>query len=155
MDLRVPRTRGDEPSAGAAVVAAPVEFPAHAGMNRDSRGAETVRRRVPRTRGDEPQEAAKREAVAGEFPAHAGMNRGQPVGAHPLAGVPRTRGDEPSNCGPSPPCAHGVPRTRGDEPVYVLDAGRHNDEFPAHAGMNRGSSCSPRSQPSSSPHTRG
>ena len=118
---RVPRMRGDEPSApqyvardGDAIV-----FPACAGMNRPS------------------ARPCCRES--GVFPASAGMNRGQPGTVHPPVHVfPASAGYEPERLVRHRIEAASVPRKRGDEPRRSSAvAGVSRTVFPACAGMNR------------------
>ncbi len=77
----VPRARGDGPAKPKTEVKEPVVFPAHAGMDRDVRRLQSVRRRVPRARGDGPLSIPRGTKPRAVFPAHAGMDRADAMSA--------------------------------------------------------------------------
>ena len=138
-----------------------VGFPAHAGMDPCSPAAASRRRRLPRTRGDGPcvarlpggswrasphtrgwtrERRLQRRQPAG-FPAHAGMDpcaRPAPPGSGRL---PRTRGDGPAFATPRTFVGSASPHTRGWTRGSRRRAG-YAVGFPAHAGMDPGSSRS-------------
>ena len=148
-------------------------FPAHAGMDPSSSCAGTGRRRVPRTRGDGPgaQRSTRctrsgsphtrgwtdfplfvRQPAAG-FPAHAGMDPDHRAAARHRPWVPRTRGDGPAGGTTININVRGSPHTRGwtlNDRMAITD----DEGFPAHAGMDPGSSSSS-SPPARVPRTRG
>ena len=113
-DTRLPRTRGDGPTA--------VGLPAVADMA------------SPHTRGW-THDPAGRTASPGGFPAHAGMDPAQRAGDGLGAGLPRTRGDGPCSRSALAVASAASPHTRGwTRPARPRPA--HRPGFPAHAGMD-------------------
>ena len=134
-------------------------FPAHAGMDRDSRPPGRPHAGFPRPRGDGPIRLMHvpfligvspptrgwtlRELLAGlayvGFPAHAGMDPLTASRAFPALGFPRPRGDGPPTARTTCRAARVSPPTRGwtpvEHPFLEIAAG-----FPAHAGMDPSSS---------------
>ncbi len=111
---RLPRTRGDGPSAGTPV--------------RGSGGAS------PHTRGWTRQVARLDELHQG-FPAHAGMDPARESRRSERTRLPRTRGDGPATTPSGSDLPAASPHTRG----WTLLTGAFDDDdvgFPAHAGMD-------------------
>ena len=112
---RLPRSRGDGPSAAAAGYRSRLAAPLTRGWTRQWNF-------------DRPRD--------GGCPAHAGMDRQLPRRRFGVAGLPRSRGDGPSSqCGTTHP-RRAAPLTRGWTPRR---AGRASPlaGCPAHAGMDR------------------
>ncbi len=152
---RAPRTRGWTAESLPPQPSGP-ESPAHAGMDRPSRGRPTAARREPRARGDGPALLAAVFTAIGraprtrgwtvpsgnpgtgnlESPAHAGMDRGRGVRITGTPREPRARGDGPRDYRPRGSASLRAPRTRGWTGGHGRTL-RRRLESPAHAGMDR------------------
>ncbi len=130
-----PRTRGDGPANGPAVI--------------------SVLKRSPRTRGDGPNKGQP-TCVQQRFSPH---TRGWPeliTGMVRLGGrSPRTRGDGPWTHRARRPEELRSPRTRGDGPTYPAGDDGWKRVLPAHAGMAREKEQGTDNLREFSPHTRG
>ena len=113
-DARIPRTRGDGPSA--------------------SRRAGIVTTDSPHTRGWTLVRFGYDRCAVG-FPAHAGMDPSPPLRARLLRRIPRTRGDGPPAHAGDGDGDTDSPHTRGWTPHRSRRA-RGTGGFPAHAGMD-------------------
>ena len=120
-------------------------FPAHAGMDRNSRSRRHGTECVPRPRGDGPATGRVLRSCCGcspptrgwtgypsdrnprvpVFPAHAGMDRPARLVGSGARGVPRPRGDGPLLVDPGA-VRQRVPRPRGDGPAI---SGQHVNAF--------------------------
>ena len=139
---RLPRTRGDGPSATPSIrsgrrasphtrgwtsgwgAARPANsgFPAHAGMDPPSALRRRRRRRLPRTRGDGPNERIGGKRSRGASPHTRGWTLFRDVGLPVGIGFPAHAGMDPSTRRAAT-TAPGLPRTRGDGPSpHGLDA---------------------------------
>ena len=150
-----------------------IVFPAHAGMDRNTRTRSGSRRCVPRPRGDGPEEKGLNEAILEcspptrgwtdeairrlserlVFPAHAGMDRQRKASRGHQPSVPRPRGDGPTRRFVACPNVSCSPPTRGwtGAPERARKPSR---VFPAHAGMDR-KDVNPRNSKLGVPRPRG
>ena len=136
---RLPRTRGDGPSARRRSssrsmasphtrgwtrrgprVALPLRgFPAHAGMDPHRRPRRCLRPGLPRTRGDGPVAAGVAAASQRASPHTRGWTVQALVAGRGVGGFPAHAGMDPSRCR-GPTWRDRLPRTRGDGPAFVL-----------------------------------
>ena len=140
-------------------------FPAHAGMDREHGLWTRMGNRFPRPRGDGPfssnntvrmntvspptrgwtLRSTSRNRWSCGFPAHAGMDRDRAPSRAGRFGFPRPRGDGPSSRIMVAISSAVSPPTRG----WTRDRSHRTDPrqgFPAHAGMDRAATSSPRTR---------